>query len=113
MKLRRLARMTIGEVLGRSRQEARKRLERARWSKSPVLRARDVSLANWAAEIPARFFEGTVVADARSLLVARWPAACEDIRNAAEQIRQKRFDLLGYRDLSFGDPVDWHFDPLS
>jgi hypothetical protein len=54
-----------------------------------------------------------VIADARSLFVARWPAACEDIRNAAEQICHKRFDLLGYRDLFFGDPVDWHFDPLS
>ncbi|MEW5915134.1 MAG: heparinase II/III family protein, partial [Gemmatimonadota bacterium] len=24
-----------------------------------------------------------------------------------------RFDLLGYRDLSFGDPVDWHLDPVA
>ena len=25
---------------------------------------------------------------------------------------QNRFDLLGYRTLSFGDPIDWHLDPV-
>jgi hypothetical protein len=24
----------------------------------------------------------------------------------------RRFDLLGYKDLDFGDPIDWHFDPV-
>src|SRR5580698_1503408 len=31
---------------------------------------------------------------------------------AAEKIRQHRFDLLGYKDLDFGTPIDWHFDPV-
>ena len=44
MKLRRLARMTVSELLGRSRQEALKRLERAGWATPSPLRA-DVSLA--------------------------------------------------------------------
>ncbi len=31
---------------------------------------------------------------------------------AAEKIRRHRFDLLGYRDLDFGTPIDWHLDPV-
>jgi hypothetical protein len=30
----------------------------------------------------------------------------------AEKIRRHRFDLLGYKDLDFGTPIDWHFDPV-
>jgi Heparinase II/III-like protein/Heparinase II/III N-terminus len=112
MKLRRLARMTVSELLGRSRQEALKRLERAGWATPSALRA-DLSLVKWQAAAPARFFPGAAVAAARSLLAGRWPAAYEDIVRSAEQISLKRFDLLGYRGLSFGDPVDWQLDPLA
>jgi hypothetical protein len=31
---------------------------------------------------------------------------------AAEKITHHRFDLLGYQDLDFGNPIDWHFDPV-
>jgi hypothetical protein len=31
---------------------------------------------------------------------------------AAEKICRHRFDLLGYEDLDFGTPIDWHFDPV-
>jgi hypothetical protein len=31
---------------------------------------------------------------------------------AAEKICRHRFDLLGYADLDFGSPIDWHFDPV-
>ena len=31
----------------------------------------------------------------------------------AERILGGRFDLLGFRDLSFGNPVDWHLEPLA
>ena len=30
----------------------------------------------------------------------------------AEKICRHRFDLLGYQDLDFGTPIDWHFDPV-
>ena len=30
----------------------------------------------------------------------------------AEKICRHRFDLLGYKDLDFGSPIDWHFDPV-
>lgn len=31
----------------------------------------------------------------------------------AERITEGRFDLLGFRDLYFGDPVDWHLEPIA
>jgi len=31
----------------------------------------------------------------------------------AERIIAGRFDLLGLRDLNFGDPIDWHLEPVS
>ena len=31
----------------------------------------------------------------------------------ADRIVDGRFDLLGYRDLSCGSPVDWHLDPVT
>jgi hypothetical protein len=60
----------------------------------------------------------------------RWsrPAACRLIHSSAvpifpalpplesldeaERICQHLFDLLGYKDLDFGTPMDWHFDPV-
>jgi hypothetical protein len=104
--------MGLSELAGRSRQEVLKRLERVGWAKRSALRL-DVSLADWRAAAPARFFQGAASAAAPSLLAARWPAACETITRTAKQICNKRFDLLGCRDLSFGDPVDWHLDPVS
>jgi heparinase II/III-like protein len=112
MRLRRLARMGARELAERSRQEARKRLERAGWATRPVPRL-DVSLSDWRAAASARFFEGVANADAPLLLATRWPGACEGTSLAAEQACRKRFDLLGYQNLTFGDPVDWHVDPVS
>jgi len=31
----------------------------------------------------------------------------------AERATRGRFDLLGFTDLSFGDPIDWHLDPTT
>lgn len=31
----------------------------------------------------------------------------------ANRICNGRFDLLGFKELFFGEPVDWHFDPIS
>lgn len=35
------------------------------------------------------------------------------ILEKAEKIIEGKFDLLGYQNLDFGEPVDWHFEPLS
>jgi hypothetical protein len=31
----------------------------------------------------------------------------------ADRIIEGRFDLLGYRNLSFGSPIDWHLEPIA
>jgi len=35
------------------------------------------------------------------------------LKKRAEGVIKGRFDLLGLRDVSFGDPLDWHLEPLS
>src|SRR5438552_2208038 len=40
------------------------------------------------------------------------PTHRRDVVAAAADPMQNRFDLLGYRTLWFGDPVDWHLDPV-
>jgi hypothetical protein len=37
----------------------------------------------------------------------------EAITKRAERIIEGRFDLLGFRGLSFGNPPDWHLEPVS
>ena len=112
MRLRRLVRMGVSELAERSRQEALKRLERAGWAPRVTPRLEE-SLGNWQTGVRARFFQGASSAEAPSIQAARWPDACEEVMSAAEQTCKKHFNLLGYRDLSFGDPVDWHLDAVS
>jgi len=46
-------------------------------------------------------------------LRAYWPDAEKQIIDKADRIAEGRFDLLGLRDLSFGDPIDWQLEPVS
>src|SRR5882724_7013407 len=46
-------------------------------------------------------------------LRSRWPGAEQEILAQAERIVQGQFDLLGFRSLSFGQPIDWHLEPVS
>ncbi|MGH7713435.1 MAG: alginate lyase family protein, partial [Gemmatimonadaceae bacterium] len=41
------------------------------------------------------------------------PAYAERAVKRADDALGGRFDLLGYRDLPFGWPIDWHYDPVS
>lgn len=50
---------------------------------------------------------------AASALRARWPDVAADLVDAARRAARGSFDLLGYRGLSFGDPIDWQLDPVS
>jgi hypothetical protein len=44
---------------------------------------------------------------------SRWPNTAQRLIEKADRICEGRFDLLGFRDLSFGHPIDWHFEPVS
>jgi hypothetical protein len=43
----------------------------------------------------------------------RWPQSESEIVERADAIIDGKFDLLGLRGLSFGDPIDWHLEPVA
>ncbi len=48
-------------------------------------------------------------------IAGQFPLAAGDARRRGDRLLEGRRDLLGYRDLSFGDPasgIDWHADPV-
>ncbi len=47
------------------------------------------------------------------LMHRRFPDQARSIIERADRARAGRFDLLGYKDLSFGSPVDWRLEPVS
>ncbi len=49
----------------------------------------------------------------RSIMECRFPDQSRAIIERAERAIRGRFDLLGLSDLSFGQPVDWHLEPVS
>ena len=78
-----------------------------------VARAAERLLERFRESVPERFFSGAVSADTAAMLFERMPEAAESVRASADAVSRGRFDLLGYRQLSFGDPLDWHLDPTS
>jgi hypothetical protein len=46
------------------------------------------------------------------ILRRRMPEQAEAILARAERILDRRFDLLGYNGLNFGNDIDWSFDPV-
>ena len=120
--------MGLPELACRGRQAALKRLDRITTFRRPVplsgrlleeLRepgldgAAETLLARLRATCSDRFFAGVVSTETPRLITERMPAARDGAIAAAEAVSQGRFDLLGYRGLFFGDPVDWHLDPIS
>ena len=44
---------------------------------------------------------------------SRWPETVQQLIDKADRICAGKFDLLGFKNLDFGNPIDWHFEPLS
>jgi hypothetical protein len=119
-RVRRLRTMPLAEIAGRSRQEAAKLLDRVtaerRIDPQAVLRehapalARPDSARRIVREIaPGRFFAGVE----RPGVVTTWlPEYRSAVVKSAEDALQNRFHLLSYHTLWFGEPIDWHFDPV-
>lgn len=113
MRAARLLRMGVPELAFRARQEAFKWLERVpRPGLAPrYAPGRGEERAAFAA--PERFFAGAVEAGLPDRLEERVPGTRARTLAAAGRILRGRFDLLGYRGLTFGKPIDWHLDPTS
>jgi hypothetical protein len=131
-QLKKLRGRSLRELGVRGRQELSKVGER--W-----LGTRELSDAGLRREITAAVRNGTATGSAAALLERRRAAShihsflpafkhreaiaqlmaerfSDDrarIIDRAERARHGRFDLLGLRDVSFGQPIDWHLEPRS
>jgi uncharacterized heparinase superfamily protein len=127
VRLARLKQMSIQQVVRRGCQEASKRWDRivagavppalAVLGRSGAVDARGSAAGGRRTMAPAsldskRFFEGAADAATTAARVARILES-RRIISRADEICHGRFDLLGYRGLDFGAPVDWHLDPCS
>lgn len=123
--LTRLLRMPVREVADRSRQKASMWIERhSKVTTSTARRPRQStptdhefkdfqSLDHFQSTGPGRFFAGASDPSISALRERLAPESRAVIVAAADNVRAGRFDLLGYKGLWFGDPIDWRFDPVS
>jgi hypothetical protein len=107
--------MGLAEISCRARQEVSKWIDRLADPRGGTFEGSiPVELADWwAAEMAPRFFAGATDPRVPALLREQLPESVRGTVAAADRALEKRFDLLGYRDLSFGDPIDWHLDPVA
>lgn len=71
-------------------------------------------LKRFVARIEPRFFAAFTDREATvHEMRSRWPEAESEIVRRANAVVDGKFDLLGFRDLSFGNPIDWHLEPNS
>jgi hypothetical protein len=106
---RRALAMSPKELADRLQQQATARLDFLRYKAGigfePRL-AEDVS----SAEHPQFFFAQDEIPPLCSLLRELFPNEMNELVERAERICRHRFDLLGYKDLDYGDEIDWHTD---
>lgn len=120
--LSRLLKMGLGEVADRSRQKASRWFDRnTPQSRRRARRAAEgdhefaarQSLDYFQVTGPARFFAGLADPQSPGLFESLAPKPHAGVLASAESVRAGHFDLLGYKGLFFGDPVDWRLDPIS
>lgn len=118
---------SLTEVAERLGQSISKRMERLGWRDASE--ASDAALLAWlggsvqnkaawraafAVREAPRLFRGFRAREetARAIRAAD-PAYVARVVQRADNALGGRFDLLGFRGLSFGWPIDWHYDPVS
>ena len=104
----RVAGMDRAELRFRVRQELAKRQDRVLF----LLRFDFVKQAGRSAAAGrGNFFFGPADVNARlELLRQRLPEQVKRIVQQADKVLLHRFDLMGYNDLAYGRPIDWHLD---
>ncbi len=102
--LEKISRLTWREAWVRSQQEIFKRTDR-------FFAKPDATGLKPPSRDPGKFFfDKTDLPKITELLSARMPEQCRTIIQRAERVCQHRFDLLGFVDLAYGNPIDWHLD---
>ena len=104
----RLAQMNPHELLDRSRQELSKRADVVLSRLGLDFPQSTVHTAN--IRSPQFFFTSASVESVLKLLRQRLPQQAKQIVRQADKICCHQFDLLGYEDLDYGDPIQWHLD---
>lgn len=113
MKLEKLKNASFDELRVRAAQKIAAFSERQGWSKLVKLPSDEV-LFDQRDGRKAAFFAGLESPEETgAVLKLRWPSTAQRLIEKAERVCEGTFDLLGFKDLSFGDPIDWHFEPLS
>ena len=59
--------------------------------------------------VPAFAYRDTIIA----IMHSRFQEASRTIIDRANRATEGRFSLLGFKDLYFGNPIDWHLEPVS
>ena len=106
----RLSNMSLDELETRVRQEVSKRLDVTLCGLGLQpgrngLRPASISPGNF-------FFSTDELRQRISLLREHLPHEAAGIVAEADEICRHRFQLLGYRDLDYGDEIDWHLDAV-
>lgn len=112
MNPRRLLETPLPALLDRARQEASRAIDRRRGPAAYCSGRGAPSARALADPIPERtvFFPGVASPVGQASLSSR---ERDSLLHSADRFCEGRFSLLGYTDLDFGAPVDWHFDPVS
>ena len=129
MKLQKLKNASLQELRVRATQSMTAFSERRGWSplgKVPTddellslllpqtIRAADDLLDHFRHRSAPAFFDGLQSPEKTSQAFrSRWPEMSQRTVARAGRICNGNFDLLGFSHLSFGEPVDWHFEPIS
>ena len=108
--------MPLPELVCRGKQETFKFVDRVRFA--PAASATDFTrsaerLERFLTHSQDHFFPGVFDSRVRETLETTHAEECQAILIAAHHASHRRFDLLGYRALEFGDPVDWHLDVVA
>ena len=112
MKLQKLKNASLQELRVRAAQQISAFSERRGWSSLTKLPS-DESLIS-GSNPEARFFASFQTPEkTASAFRSRWPESARRLIDKADRIISGKFDLLGFKELSFGDPIDWHFEPVS
>jgi hypothetical protein len=106
-RIRRLTGMSAPELAERTRQALRKRMD------AMSFRLPDVTSLDVSGDLSAFFFRPAEVDSRLTMLQSGSPDFSVALKDRADAILAHRFSLLGYRDLHYGDPVDWHLDAVS
>lgn len=118
-RVRRLCQMSPNELLERSKQALSKQWDRmgARSGTAKLFRhdlsARCEITTRHIETFKKRFFVGVIDGKAASMVAHCFPEIQAHIVFNSQAVCRGNFDLLGYHQLNFGNPIDWSFDPIA